>query len=71
MDHYLVRATIIPVIISYIVTKCKMTEMEALESFYTSITGGDLANDGTGLYGESPLYLFGLYLEEKDMLRVL
>ena len=71
MDHYLVRATIIPVIISYIVTKCNMTESEALDSFYNSITAADLANDETLLYGESPLYIFGLYLEEKEMLKVL
>ena len=29
-----------------------------------SNTGALLADDETGLYGQSPLYIFGLYLEE-------
>lgn len=38
--------------------------MSSNEVFYMSNTGVLLADDETGLYGQSPLYIFGLYLEE-------
>ena len=31
-----------------------------------STTRATCADDETGLYGQSPNYVFGLYLEEKD-----
>lgn len=68
MDHYLIRATIIPTIVTMIMDKFTMNPDEALEAFYTSATGASLADDETGLYGQSPLYIYGLYLQEKEML---
>ena len=38
--------------------------MEALDKFYTSATGESLADDETGLYGQSVLFIFGLFCEE-------
>ena len=43
-----------------------MTSEEALATFYKSSTGASLADDETGLYGQSPLYIFGLFVEEKE-----
>lgn len=64
MEHYLIRATIIPDIVNMIQQRYHMSENEALDTFYRSATGGSLADDETGLYGQSPLYIFGLFAEE-------
>ena len=40
--------------------------MEALDKFYTSATGASLADDETGLYGQSVLFIFGLFCEETE-----
>lgn len=66
MEHYLIRATIIPEIIKLIAEHDKIKEQEALDLFYTSATGASLAEDETGLYGQSALYIWGLYQEEMD-----
>lgn len=64
MEHYLVRATIIPAVVEYIQKKYNMTEEDALRAFYTSATADALADDETGLYGQSSLYIFGLFMSE-------
>lgn len=66
MEHYLIRATIIPTIIGYIQNTYGMTEDEAMQAFYTSATAEALADDETGLYGQSALYIFGLFREERE-----
>lgn len=66
MNHSITRATILPEIIQKIMTHDHLSEDEALKSFYSSATGASFADDETGLYGQSPNYVFGLYLEEKD-----
>lgn len=66
MEHYLIRATIIPEIVKMIAKDFHMTEREALKSFYLSATGASLADDETGLYGQSPLFIFGLYQQEVE-----
>lgn len=65
MEHYLIRATIIPEIVKLIAEKYCLTENEALKAFYESSTGASLADDETGLYGQSILYIFGLYMQER------
>lgn len=65
MEHYLIRATIIPEIVKMIEETYGIVEKEALRAFYTSATGASLADDETGLYGQSPLFIFSLYQEEK------
>ena len=45
-----------------------MPEMDALDLFYTSATGASFADDETGLYGQSALYIFGLFVEEREYL---
>ena len=58
MAHGLIRATIIPEIIRLIEEKYSVNEDEALDMFYRSATGASLADDETGLYGQSALYIF-------------
>lgn len=64
MDHATTRATILPVIVKMISEKYHISEMDALDKFYTSATGASFADDETGLYGQSALYIFGLFCEE-------
>ena len=66
MNHSTTRATILPEIIRKIMAHAHLSEDEALRAFYSSATGASFADDETGLYGQSPNYVFGLYLEEKD-----
>ena len=66
MNHSTTRATILPEIIRKIMALDHLSEDEALRAFYSSATGASFADDETGLYGQSPNYVFGLYLEEKD-----
>ena len=66
MNHSITRATILPEIIRKIMTHDHLREDEAQKAFYSSATGASFADDETGLYGQSPNYVFGLYLEEKD-----
>lgn len=68
MEHYLIRATIIPKVVEMIEEYYHLTEREALRTFYRSATGASLADDRTGLFGQSPLYIFGLYKEEQESL---
>lgn len=66
MSHHLVRALIIPTIVQYIMDEYGLPEQEALDAFYTSATASSLADDSTGLYGQSPLFIFGLFREEME-----
>ena len=64
MNHSTTRATILPEIIHKIMAHDHLNEDEALKAFYSSAAGASFADDETGLYGQSPYYIFGLYLEE-------
>lgn len=66
MTHATVRAAILPEIVRMISETYQISEREALDCFYTSATGASFADDETGLYGQSPLYIFGLYKEEYE-----
>ncbi len=66
MDHATTRATIIPEIVRLISEKYKISEKEALDKFYTSATGASFSDDDTGLYGQSALFIFGLFREEYE-----
>lgn len=67
MNHATTRATILPDILRLIMKHCNLSEQEALHSFYTSAIGEAFADDESGLYGQSPLYIFGEYLSEKGL----
>lgn len=64
MSHATVRATILPEIVRLIAEELSIEEEKALDLFYSSGTGACFADDETGLYGQSPLYNFGLFMEE-------
>ena len=66
MNHGTTRATILPESIRKIMAHDHLSEDEALKAFYSSATGASFADDETGLYGQSPNFVFGLYLEEKN-----
>lgn len=66
MSHATARATNIPEIVRLICQKYKLSEDEALKRFYASATGASYSDDSTGLYGQSALYVFGLFSEETD-----
>ena len=65
MAHATIRATLMSEIVRLICEKYHCTERKAMDMFYTSATGENFADDETGLYGQSALYVFGLFDEEK------
>ncbi len=66
IEHHLVRATVLPEIIRLIANHEGCSEEEALSRFYTSTTGSLYSDDDSGLYGQSPLFVFSLYCKEAD-----
>lgn len=64
MNHATTRAAILPEIVEMIQKKYGLSEDAALRMFYESATGASFADDETGLYGQSPNYIFGLFLQE-------
>ncbi|MCD8107011.1 MAG: hypothetical protein LUE20_03480 [Oscillospiraceae bacterium] len=65
MEHATIRATLIPEIIRMISEKYSISEEEAMDEFYTSGTAESLSDSDTGLYGQSALFIFGLFCQEK------
>lgn len=66
MEHFLTRATIIPEVVKLIQNEYHISEQEALDRFYNSKTSMVLGDDETGLYGQSPYYIFSLFLQENQ-----
>jgi hypothetical protein len=66
MAQSLIKATIIPEVIKLIATHYEVSADRAIELFYTSATARSLDDIETGLYGQSPLYIFSLFVEEKE-----
>jgi hypothetical protein len=67
LNHSLVKATLIPEIVQMISVHYGLDEDAALESFYQSGIARALADDETGLYAQSALYIFSLYEVERGM----
>ena len=66
MGHTLVKIVITSHVIEYVADKYKVTIDEARDLFYNSETVKLLADDETGLYGESFVYVFSLFVEEMN-----
>jgi uncharacterized protein YqcC (DUF446 family) len=66
MAHSMVKAVIIPEIVKLIAQKYALPERKALDMFYTSAAAASLDDDETGLYGQSALYIFSLFVEEME-----
>ncbi len=64
MAHATIRATMIPEIVKLICQNYNVSEEKALDMFYTSATAASYADDETGLYGQSALYVYGLFTQE-------
>lgn len=65
MGHATVRGLIIPEIVKLISEKYSWSEEKALDEFYNSVTAECYADDELGLYGQSALHIFGLFVEER------
>ncbi len=63
--HGTVRGLILPSVIEYIADEFSWSEKEALERFYTSDIGAAFADDETGLYGQSAIYIASLFINEE------
>ena len=66
MSHATVKAILVSEVVKMIAEHDHINEEEALDRFYASATAENLADDETGLYGQSALYIYGLFLEEED-----
>ena len=62
--HATVRAVQIPEIIRLIAERYGWSEEETMDRFYHSATGESYADDETGLYGQSALYVYSLFVSE-------
>jgi hypothetical protein len=66
-EHHLVRTLLIPEVTKFIAQHFDIPEAEALDRFYTSATAQNLADEEHGLYGQSALFIFSLFLEECEI----
>jgi len=64
MPHGTIRAATLKTIIPLIMTHFNCTENDALKMFYKSHIGKCYADDSTGLYGQSAVYVYSLFCEE-------
>lgn len=64
MGHVLVKSLLIPEVVNLISQKWNVSQEKALDMFYMSKTAENLSDDETGLYGQSALFIFGLYCQE-------
>ena len=65
MAHGTIRAATLQTILKLITEEYSIDDNEALKMFYESHTGKCYSDDNTGLYGQSALYVFSLFLEEQ------
>ena len=65
MAHCTIRATTLKTIILLIMEHFNCEENAALKLFYESHIGKCFSDDSTGLYGQSALYIFSLFCDEK------
>ena len=68
MEHVLAKTLIATRVVELIAKKHRVSLDEAREELYQSNTIDLIDDDETGLYGESPLYVFSIFEKEKGML---
>ena len=66
MEHTLAKTILITRVSELVAEKYKITLAEARDRIYSSGVADSIEDDETGLYGESPLYIFSIY-EKKIM----
>jgi len=64
MPHGTIRAATLKTIIPLIMERFACEENDALKMFYESHTGICYADNSTGLYGQSAVYIFSLFCDE-------
>ena len=62
MAHGTIRAATLKTILPLVMERFGCGENAALKMFYESNTGTCYADDSTGLYGQSALYVFSLFV---------
>ena len=65
-EHNLVRALVTPQIVSILGQYYGIDPDEAMRRFYESKTAANYADDETGLYGQSALFISGMFIMEHD-----
>lgn len=65
-DHTLIRATLVPMIVTILAGYYGISESEALDRFYTSKTAIAFADDSIGLYGQSALNIASAVIAERE-----
>ncbi len=53
-------------VVKYLITERGCPISEAMSAFYQSVTFEKLLDEETGLYLESPAYIYGLYKDEVE-----
>ena len=66
MEHLLAKTLLITKVSELIAKKYSISLAEARDELYSSKIIGFIDDDETGLYGESPLYVFSLFEKEKN-----
>ena len=66
MAHGTIRAVTLKTIIPLIMEHLQCSENDAFKMFYESHVGKCYADNSTGLYGQSALYLFSLFCDEVE-----
>ena len=65
MKHIMIKSILISNVVELIANEYKLTIDEARDELYKSNIINLIDDDETGLYGESPLYVFSLFEKEK------
>ena len=65
MEHQLAKTLLIAKVIELIANRYSISISEARDMLYDSTVIELIDDDETGLYGESPLYVFSLFEQEK------
>lgn len=63
MQHVLAKTILIGMVTEIIASNLKVPVAEARDRLYSSDIIDLIDNDETGLYGESPLYVYSLYMQ--------
>lgn len=66
MNHVLAKTVLKTKVIELIAKKNGISIEETRDIFYCSETNNLVDDDQTGLYGESPLYVFSLFEKETN-----
>ncbi len=66
MKNVLAKTVIADEVIKLIAKEYNLSLLDATEMFYKSDISDLLEDDKTGLYGESPLYVFSIFKEKHN-----